>query len=73
MTSKWVEDDPTTRDDGIEMVEGPEEVKSKTMDLLKDLPSYNSSNFSRFSSPGAVNGKNKPVSCSIVHCLGSYY
>ena len=49
--------------DGKERVEGP---TTEEMDILKDLPSYNSSNFSRLLPQGASsnpspNGKNNSV------------
>ena len=39
--------------DGRERVEGLK-MDDKEMDILKDLPSYNSSNFSRLLSPGST-------------------
>ncbi len=38
---------------GKERVEGLTDAEKKEMDILKDLPSYNSSNFSRVFSQGA--------------------
>ena len=56
-------DDIITTHPRLEGIE--DEIDSKEMDILKDLPSYNSSNFSKFSPSSVVvvsGGKSNSVS-----------